>query len=153
MATVRKLKLEVERVKLAEGVASYAQSPVRLSADVAPLLHSLLDKEAHEVFLLVALDAKNRILGYSEVARGGSSSCAITPAEVYKAAILSGAVGVVLSNNHPSGDPSPSADDVSMTHRLSEGAKLLGIRVVDHIIVGDPGHFSFLDAGLLNKAG
>jgi DNA repair protein RadC len=153
METIYKLTLRKERVALAESVEAYRKTPIRSAAALAPLLHSVLDPEPHEVFLAVALDAKNRVLGYHEIARGGATSCAVDAAAVWRAVLLSGAVGVIFSHNHPSGDVAPSPEDVAITRRLVQAGALLGVRVVDHVIVGDDGHFSFLDAGLIGVNG
>jgi len=66
-----------------------------------------------------------------------------------KSAILLGAAAIVLSHNHPSGDPTPSPDDIRMTERMSKAADILGIRLLDHVIIGELGSFSFRDAGRL----
>lgn len=152
MPTVKKLTLRAERVKVAEGAEPYGRR-VLSSSNVAPFLRGLLGHEPAEVFVLLALDVKNVVLGYHEVARGGLSSCSVEPAQVFKLALLADAASLILAHNHPSGDCSPSADDVMVTRRIVDGARLFGIRVLDHIIVGDPGHFSFLDAGMLSAGG
>lgn len=101
--------------------------------------------------LALALDAKNKILGWHLVGKGGVASCSVEPGAVFRPALAAGAVGVVIVHNHPSGEPSPSADDVALTERLRKGGELLGVRVLDHVIVtaDRARYFSFLDAGLL----
>lgn len=102
-----------------------------------------------EHFVAIALDAKNRPIGEVEIARGGLSACPVSPADVFRALLREAAAGVVFVHNHPSGEPSPSADDVALTERLRRAGELLGVRVLDHVIIGREGYFSFLDAGLL----
>jgi DNA repair protein RadC len=83
------------------------------------------------------------------VATGTVNACFIHPREVYRAAITESATGLILIHNHPSGELNPSDEDLSLTKRVMEAGAIVGIRVLDHIIVGPGGHFSFLDAGLL----
>lgn len=105
-----------------------------------------------EHFIAIALDAKNRPIGELEIARGGLSACPVSPADVFRALLREAAAGVVFVHNHPSGEPSPSADDVALTERLRRAGELLGVKVLDHVIIGREGYFSFLDAGLLPGA-
>ncbi len=105
-----------------------------------------------EHFVAIPLDAKNRPVGEVEIARGGLSACPVSPADVFRALLREAAAGVVFVHNHPSGEPSPSADDVALTERLRQAGELLGVSVLDHVIIGREGYFSFLDAGLLPGA-
>lgn len=125
--------------------------PIFGSACVSKILDSILGQESQEVFVCLHLDAKHRVIGYTEVARGSVMGVAVTPSEVFRPAIVNGSVAIVISHNHPSGDPTPSADDIAVTARLLKSAKLLGIKLLDHVIVGHKKHFSFLDQGLLDS--
>ena len=87
--------------------------------------------------------------GVDIVSQGAVDASLVTPREVYKSAILANASGLILLHNHPSGCTTPSPEDKSLTRILSDGGKLLGIPVLDHIIIGDNAYFSFADAGLL----
>jgi DNA repair protein RadC len=122
------------------------------SRDVDAALRPRLAHLDAERFLAVALDAKNRPVGEVEVARGGLSACPVSPADVFRALLREAAAGVVFVHNHPSGEPSPSAEDVALTERLRRAGELLGVQVLDHVIIGREGYFSFLDAGLLEGA-
>lgn len=119
------------------------------SRDVDAAMRPRLADALVEHFLAVALDAKNRPIGEIEVARGSLSACPVAPADVFRSLLLEGASGVVLVHNHPSGVPAPSPEDLDLTERLVGAGDLLGVRVLDHVIVGREGYFSFLDAGLL----
>jgi DNA repair protein RadC len=119
------------------------------SRDVDAAMRPRLDREPVEHLLAIPLDARNRTMGELPIARGGSSHCPVRPGDVFRALLQEGATSVVLVHNHPSGEPSPSPEDVAMTERLREAGEVLGIAVVDHVIVGREGYFSFLDAGLL----
>ena len=107
---------------------------------------STLDRE---YFFLITLDAKNRTIGYHTISVGSLSSSIVVPREVFKPAILESSAAVVFMHNHPSGDSAPSREDRECTNRLASAAKILGIRVLDHIVFGESDYFSFADAGLL----
>ncbi|MEQ8723759.1 MAG: DNA repair protein RadC [Sandaracinaceae bacterium] len=119
------------------------------SRDVDAALRPRLADADAERFVAIALDAKNRPVAEVEVARGGLSACPVSPSDVFRSLIKEAAAGVVFVHNHPSGEPSPSAEDVELTERLRAAGELLGVRVLDHVIIGREGYFSFLDAGLL----
>ncbi|MFW2390453.1 MAG: RadC family protein [Polyangiales bacterium] len=101
-----------------------------------------------ERFLVVSVDAKNRVRAEREVARGGRTSCQVDPAEVYRLLVSESASGAIFFHNHPSGDPEPSRQDLELTERLVAAGSLLEIRVLDHIIVGNGRYRSLRDEGL-----
>lgn len=123
--------------------------PLTSSADVAALMRPLLASMEQERFVALPTDARNRPLGRVEISRGGLSSCAVAPADVFRALLRRAASGAVFVHNHPSGDPSPSPDDIALTDHLRQAGELVGLRVLDHVIVATEGYFSFADAGLL----
>ena len=100
-----------------------------------------------EEFLVLLLDGKNKLLGFHVVSVGTLTSSLTHPREIFKAAILANAAAILLLHNHPSGDPAPSAEDISITRRLKEAGELLGIQVLDHIIIGDGRYVSFIESG------
>ena len=102
-----------------------------------------------EVFRLLMLDGKNRIFADYTVSEGCLTSSIVHPREVYIQAIRNSAASVIFLHNHPSGDPSPSPEDIEITKRLVAAGELLGIKVLDHVIMGDGGYLSFADKGLL----
>ena len=102
-----------------------------------------------EQFHILMLDSKNRLVGVNLVSQGSLSTSVVCPREVFKAAILANSAAVILLHNHPSGCPEPSHEDRDCTRRLCEAGKILGIRVLDHVVVGQEEHFSFADTGLL----
>lgn len=123
--------------------------PLRSSRLVAAALRPRLGKARIEHFVAIALDAKNRPFGEYQIAQGGRCGCPAEPADVFRPLLRSGALATVLVHNHPSGDPTPSPEDCELTKRLYFAGELLGIQVLDHVILGSDGHFSFLDAHLL----
>ena len=101
-----------------------------------------------EQFVVVLLDGKNQVLGFNVVSVGTLTAALVHPREVFKASILASAAAIILLHNHPSGDPEPSAEDKAITERLRQVGDLVGIRVLDHVILGDEGKFvSMADVG------
>lgn len=119
------------------------------STDVADAMRPRLLDAAREHFFALALDARHRLRAEILVAIGSLTACAVTPADVFRLLLREPTAGVIFVHNHPSGDPSPSREDVALTERLRQAGTLLGIKVLDHVVIGREGHFSFLDAGLL----
>jgi len=111
--------------------------------------HLALRHEKREMFIVVLLDARHRVMKEQVVSIGSLTTSIVHPREVFRPAIRDAAGAIVLVHNHPSGDPRPSDEDVAVTRRLVHGAELLGIRVLDHIIVGDGTYASFKETGLL----
>jgi len=105
--------------------------------------------ETKEHFLSLHLDGKNRIVCLDRVSVGSLNQSIVHVREVMKSVLLSSAAAILLVHNHPSGDPSPSGEDINVTKRLKEAGELIGIRVLDHIIIGDGQYVSFVERGLL----
>lgn len=103
-----------------------------------------------ESFYIFTLDTKNKINGIFEVSRGTLNASIVHPREVFQRAILQNANSIMLMHNHPSGDPSPSNDDINITKRLIDAGNILGIKVLDHIIIGDEyNYISFKEKNLI----
>ena len=123
--------------------------PEEVFARVGPRLRLL----EHEVFLVLALDCKHRVLGEHAVAVGGACTVDVLPRDVFGPALREAAVAAILVHNHPSGDPNPSGADEGVTRRLAAAGDLLGVKVLDHIIVAQEGFFSFAARRLLPGGG
>ena len=115
-------------------------------AVVKAIRASIKDK-AKEHFKLILLNPRNKIIGISTISIGTLNASLVHPREVFKDAIVHSAASVVLAHNHPSGDPEPSEDDITITKRLVEAGKILGIEVIDHIIIGKNDYYSFRAKG------
>jgi len=115
---------------------------------VARSIYQTLDA-AKEHFLLLAMNNKNRVNGFKVVSTGSLTASLVHPREVWRTALYLCAAAVVFVHNHPSGDPAPSQEDQEITRRLKETGDMLGIRVLDHVVLGDGRFFSFSDRGLL----
>ncbi|MDO5017838.1 MAG: DNA repair protein RadC [Lagierella massiliensis] len=110
---------------------------------LAKIFMHKLSKELREYFYVILLDTKNKIISAEVVSIGTLNSSLVHPREVFKPAIKKSAKSIILLHNHPSGDTSPSTDDIRLTNRLVESGKLLGIEVLDHLIIGDDKYLSF----------
>jgi DNA repair protein RadC len=116
--------------------------------DAVALVAPLVDGCDREVCLLVALDVKHRLLAVATVSVGSADHTFMAPREVFRDALLAGAAAVFLAHSHPSGDPTPSADDRRVTRRLADAGALLGIDVLDHLVLGRPGWTSLARLGV-----
>ncbi len=110
------------------------------------LNHAIRDKKK-ECFVAVYLDAKNRVIADEILFTGTVTASAVYPREVVKAALAHTAAAVIFAHNHPSGDPTPSPDDMAITRKLVGACSLMGITVHEHLIIGTEGYFSFADNG------
>jgi DNA repair protein RadC len=124
-------------------------APVRSPRDVARLFAARLEDLPVEEFHVAVLDAQHRLERDVTVTRGILTSSLVHPREVFREAIAERAAAVILVHNHPSGDPTPSADDRIVTEQLVAAGKLLDIPVHDHVIIGRGRYTSFAEAGLL----
>lgn len=102
-----------------------------------------------EHFLILLLDGKNRIIRRVQISEGSLNQSIVHPREVFIPAVKESAAALILVHNHPTGDPAPSSEDIAITRRLKEAGEIMGIKVLDHIIVGDGEFISFVERGLL----
>lgn len=123
----------------------------RLSSpeEVAGYFGPALEAKKKEVFHVALLDSQNGLRRDVRVSEGSLSASIVHPREVFRAAILEAAAHLILVHNHPSGDPTPSKEDIHLTRQLVEGARLLGLAIHDHVIIGHGRHVSLAQRGLL----
>ena len=100
-----------------------------------------------EYFMALLLDGKNRIIKRVQISEGSLNQSIVHPREVFNVAVRESAAAMILLHNHPTGDPTPSPEDLEVTRRLSEAGQLMGIKVLDHIIIGDGAFYSFTERG------
>jgi DNA repair protein RadC len=138
-----------ETLIVKEALPDYlAKKTIKCSQDVNQLFEFLV-KETKEHFIAIHLDSKNKILCIDRVSSGSLSASVVHPREVMKSTLLSSAAALILVHNHPSGDPTPSREDSELTSRLKEAAEILGVRLLDHVIIGDGQYVSMADRGIL----
>ncbi|WRQ72879.1 MAG: DNA repair protein RadC [Methanosarcinales archaeon Met12] len=139
--------------ELAKRIQSFTNEKTKVSTpeDVANLLMPKMRSLDKEHLVILCLDPRNRILNGSEVtiSIGSLDMSIIDPKEVFKVALAKNAASIILAHNHPSGDPSPSSDDLRITKRLMEAGDIMGIGVLDHIIFGDGEYISLKNKGLI----
>lgn len=108
-----------------------------------------IHKEEQEHFVVLFLNTKNRIIGYSLIYIGTIDEVHSKPREIFRAAIINNTVKIILSHNHPSEDLYPSKNDIRATKKLQEAGQIIGIEILDHIIVSEKGHYSMRDHSLM----
>lgn len=101
-----------------------------------------IQEETEEYMYMICMNTKNRIIGVFEVSHGNVNSSIVGTREIFQKALLANAVSIILMHNHPSGDPTPSREDVEVTKKLVEAGKILGVQVLDHLIIGDRSYSS-----------
>jgi len=122
---------------------------IRSPQDAADLMMPRLRYENKEHFIALLLSTKNHVLAVPTISLGSLNASVVHPRELFRAAINQSAASVILIHNHPSGDPSPSQEDISLTKRLMEAGRILDISVLDHVIIGDGRYVSFKEKGII----
>jgi len=156
------LNLAMDYAALMEACAAYVavQNPAVRDPEAAyrllrPVMSAATSGDLQETFFVLLLNTKNKIIGAPiECMRGLLNQCPVHPREVFREAVRQSAASVILAHNHPSGDPTPSKEDIDITLRLNKAAQILDIRIVDHIVCGrpsdtTPGYVSLRDKGLV----
>jgi DNA repair protein RadC len=123
--------------------------PLRSAEDVYQHFRENLGREKRELFYVVLLNNKNRKMREVKVSEGSLTASLVHPREVFNPVIRDSAAGVIFVHNHPSGDPAPSPEDIDITKRLKEVGDVMGVRVLDHVVIGHDRYFSFNDKGML----
>jgi DNA repair protein RadC len=122
------------------------QSPEDVYSVVQKVIKA--NEYAEENLWMITLDVKNNITGIFTVSTGSLNSSIVHPREVFKRAMLQNAASIIICHNHPSGDPAPSKEDINITKRLHEAGEILGIKLLDHIIIGDNRYTSLKERGV-----
>jgi DNA repair protein RadC len=143
------IKAVYETLTVKEEIGDYLRPNTRYTSSSQVYdTFSFLQHETKEYFLALHLDGKNRIICVDMVSSGSLNQSIVHPRETFKTALLSSAAAVIFMHNHPTGDPTPSPEDIEITKRLKEAGDILGIRILDHIIIGST-YYSFTERGLL----
>lgn len=119
--------------------------------DAAGLLMEEMRHNLREHFCAILLDTKNKVISIEEISVGSLNTSLVHPREVFRPAIRKACASLILVHNHPSGDPTPSREDLDVTRRLCDAGKLIGIEILDHIVIGDGKFASFREKGLLSR--
>lgn len=137
------MQIDLVQLKIVRETYAPYSTPCSSPEGAYELLRGLIGDSDREQGAVICLDAKNRPTSIQIVSTGSLSSSIMHPREVFKMACISNASCIIVAHNHPSGDLTPSQEDVDITKRLVESGKILGIRVQDHIICSDSGFYSF----------
>ena len=117
--------------------------------EVYKIIAEYLKGVDREHLVLITLDTKNVTTSITTISIGSLNTSIVHPREVFKTAILSNAASIILAHNHPSGDSTPSKEDINITDRIKESGKILGIDLLDHLIIGDDSYISLKEKGIL----
>jgi DNA repair protein RadC len=148
-AKAAEIKASLEIARRVGGPKWQAGEPLRSAEDVFRHFHQSLSGEKRELFYVVLLNNKNKKIRDVKISEGSLTASLVHPREVYHPVIRESAAAVIFVHNHPSGDPAPSPEDIEITRRLKEVGEVMGVRVLDHVVIGHDRYFSFSDRGLL----
>lgn len=135
-----------KRIATSDGMVHHI---IKSAYDVSNLMMEEMRYLKKEMFKALLLDTKNQIIKTVDVSIGSLNSSIVHPREVFSEAIKCGCNSIIFVHNHPSGDPTPSTEDIQTTQRLESAGNILGIKVLDHIVVGDGRYVSFKDKGII----
>jgi DNA repair protein RadC len=148
-AKVAQIKASLEMARRIGNHKWEVGQPLRSSEDVFRHFCDSLGNEKRELFYVVLLNNKNRKIREVKISEGSLTASLVHPREVYNPVIRESAAAVIFVHNHPSGDPAPSQEDIEITRRLKEVGDLMGVRVLDHVVIGLERYYSFSDKGML----
>lgn len=143
------LNNEQHNVLVKENSCNYPIESLDSPQKTADMLNGVfrLNKQAEEYVYMIALNVKSRPLGIFEISHGTVDRSICNPRDIFIKALLCGAVGIILAHNHPSGDATPSKDDIRMYRRIKDAGELIGIELQDNLVIGN-GYISFREEGL-----
>jgi DNA repair protein RadC len=150
--TTYKTKLNEDKLNILvkEKSTNYEISGLTSPESIFNMMNNVFDMQnlAEEYLYMIACDSKQKVLGVFEISHGTVNASLINPREIFIRALLCGAVNIILTHNHPSGNSYPSAEDNRVTRRIKECGELMGINLLDHIIIGD-NFYSFKQEGMM----
>lgn len=135
-------KIEKEKLRL-------DKDGITCPEDAIELLKNSLPSDNKEYFYVLSFDVRNRLIGYDRISEGSLSASVVHPRETFESAIKKHAARIIVAHNHPSGDTSPSKEDINITKRLFDAGKILGIELIDHIIFSKTSYFSFKEKNMI----
>ncbi|NPV27206.1 MAG: DNA repair protein RadC [Firmicutes bacterium] len=150
LAKATQIKAAVELGRRVASVSPEIRPVIKSPQDVSLLVMDDMRFLDREHFRTIALNSKNQVVGIDTISIGSLNSSLVHPRELFRTVISRSAAAIVLVHNHPSGDPSPSREDLEVTRRIVEVGKLLGVEVLDHIIIGDGCFISLKEKGIIS---
>ncbi|WP_010233423.1 JAB domain-containing protein [Clostridium arbusti] len=145
------MNIQIVSIKMVkEKELHYQYEDISRPRESVDLIKNIIGDMDREALVVITLDVKNHPTSINICSTGSLNSSIVHPREVFKTAILGNAASILIGHNHPSGNPTPSNEDINITKRLKEAGKILGIEVLDHIIIGSfDNYISFKEKGLL----
>lgn len=145
------MNIQIVSIKMVkEKELHYQYEDISRPRESVDLIKNIIGDMDREALAVITLDVKNHPTSINVCSTGSLNSSIVHPREVFKTAILGNAASIIIGHNHPSGNPTPSNEDINITKRLKEAGKILGIEVLDHIIIGSfDNYISFKEKGLL----
>ena len=143
--------MTTETFQICEVTAAYrrpitALEKIRDPDNIAKLTREIIGSDGREHFIVFHLDGNHAVVNYTVTSIGTANSCQVHPRDIFQAALLVGSVSIVLAHNHPSNNEQPSKEDISLTGKLVDAGKLLGIKLLDHVIVTDTDFYSLRES-------
>lgn len=132
-----------------EGSYAVDHNTIRTPEDVFAIMGPEYETAVVETAMMLALDTKNKVIAVFTVSTGSLNASIIHPRDIFQRAILSNAASVILVHNHPSGDPTPSPEDMELTRKLVEAGKMMDIAVLDHVVIGEGRFVSLKERGVM----
>ncbi len=147
LAKATQLKAAFELGRRLDSYPVKEKRAIRSPEDALQEVKAKLKGKKKEHFLTILLDTRNQVIGIAPISVGSLDSSVVHPREVFREALAASAASVIFVHNHPSGDPSPSEDDIKLTQRLVEAGKIMGVEVLDHVVVADSAYASLKGMG------
>src|SRR3989304_5284049 len=142
--------IKVKSLEVREIEYSYDKRPkISSMDDVVQMVKPMIADPNKEFFMALYLNTKNGVLKQEVISIGSLNSNIVHPREIFKTACMISASSIIVAHNHPSGDPSPSREDIEITKKLEEAGKMMGIELLDHVIIGHDRHYGFRESGQL----
>lgn len=143
------LTKEKQNILIKEEAYNYAYDALDSPLKIVTMMNDLfrMNKKAEEYLYMLSFNTKMRVLGVFEISHGTVNSSLVSPREIFIRALLSGATSIALIHNHPSGETTPSYEDLTVFRQIKEAGKLMNVNLVDNIVVGEQSYYSFLEEG------
>ncbi len=148
---IPKKKIGIIRLRMVKESSLYGMKRFSQPWEAVELVRPLFDMADREMVVVMSLSTKLEPLALEVAAVGGINACSVDVRDIFKHSLLNNVAYVVCFHNHPSGDPEPSQEDKLLTKRIEDSGRLLGIPLIDHIIVGESGFYSFRQNGLIHS--
>lgn len=142
--------IKVKSLEIREIEYSYDKRPkINGMDDVVNVVKPMIADENKEFFIALFLNTKNCIMRQEVISIGSLNANIVHPREVFRTACMVSASSIIVAHNHPSGDPTPSREDIEITKKLAEAGKMMGIELLDHVIIGHDRNYGFKETGML----